>query len=63
MREMSKQEQIAFLKDVIATLTEMRQTVLDLMAENEARLVEINANIEKLSTANADTTAYTTVTE
>jgi hypothetical protein len=60
MREMNKEEKIAFLTDAIATLTEMRQTVLDLMAENEARLVEINARIESVYKVTADNTAYTT---
>lgn len=68
MEEMSKAEQIAFLENAIATLTEMRQTVAELMAENEARLVIINANIEMLSTASIENTKLlkfvpTTVTE
>ncbi len=52
---MNKQEQIAFLQDAIDTLTKMRQEVLDLIAENDARLVEINAHIDRLSNANPET--------
>jgi cell division septum initiation protein DivIVA len=52
---MNKQEQIAFLENVIDTLTKMRQEVLDMMAENEARLVEINAHIDRFSNANPET--------
>jgi hypothetical protein len=63
MEEMSKQEQIAFLENAIATLTEMRNIVTELMVENAIRLGEINANIARLSTANADNTANATVTE
>jgi len=60
---MDKQEQIEFLENSIATLKEMRNTVAELMVENAMRLGEINAQIEKLSTANADNTANATVTE
>ena len=52
---MDKKEQIEFLADAIATLTQMRQTALDLLAENEARLAEINAHIDRLSNVEPET--------